>query len=93
MAVSRAESSPSTSALAFRLVLLVWQTHKAAVEDELRDILGVNELDSKDPGYFQQHNAAAKRVLDKMNEQEKEDIRAIVEDRKARGNPTPIKRE
>jgi len=72
---------------------VVWQTHKAAVEDELRDILGVDELDSKDPGYFQQRNAAAKRVLDKMNEQEKDDIRAMVEDRKARGNPTPIKRE
>ena len=71
----------------------MWQTHKAAVEDELRDILGVYELDSKNLGYFQQRNVAAKRVLDKMNEQEKEDIRAIVEDRKAQGNLTPIKRE
>jgi hypothetical protein len=71
----------------------VWQTHKAAVEEELRDILGVEELDPKDPAYFQQRNAAAKRVLNNMNEQEKEEIRVVLENIKVQGNTELIKRE
>ena len=59
---------------------VVWETHRESVEDELREILRVDDLDTKHPGYFQQRNAAAKRVLQKMNEQEQAKLSAIVND-------------
>jgi len=72
---------------------MVWQTHRETVEEELRDILGVEELDAKDPACFQQRNAAAKRVLEKMNEQEKAEMKAVTEEMRTRGNPEPVRRE
>jgi hypothetical protein len=72
---------------------VVWQMHKPAVEEELKDILGVDELDTNHPGYFQQRTTAAKRVLENMTEQEQTAIRRIVEDRRAQGNPDNIRRE
>ncbi len=72
---------------------MVWETQRESVEDELREILGVDELDPKHPGYFQQRNAAAKRVLQKMNEQELAELSAIVDERRTQGNPDHIKRE
>lgn len=72
---------------------VVWETQRETVEDELREILGVAELDPKHPGYFQQRNAAAKRALQKMNEQELVEINAIVDERRTHGNPDHIKRE
>ena len=71
----------------------MWKTNKAAVEHELREILGVEELDPSDPGYFQQRNAAAKCVIDKMNEQEKAALSTKIEEMRAEGNPEPIQRE
>ena len=59
---------------------VVWDTQREAVEEELREILGVSELDPKDPGYFQQHNAAGKHVIKKMNEQELAELNAIVDE-------------
>ena len=72
---------------------VVWETHREAVEDELWEILGVDDLDTKHPGYFQQRNAAAKRVLQKMNEQEQVELSAIVNDQQSHGNPDHIKQE
>jgi hypothetical protein len=72
---------------------VVWQTQKAAVEDMIKEILGVDELDRKDPRYFQQRTAAAKRVLEEMTEQERTAINQIVEERRAEGNPENIRRE
>jgi hypothetical protein len=53
----------------------------------------VEELDPSDPGYFQQRNAAAKCVIDKMNEQEKAALGTKMEEMRAEGNPEPIQRE
>ena len=72
---------------------VIWETRKEAVEDELKDILGVDELDTRDPRYFQQRNAAAKRALGKMSEWEREEFDKDIEVRKARGHPEPVKRE
>lgn len=63
------------------------------MEEKLKEILGVQELDRNDPRYFQQRTAAAKRVLDEMTEQERTAIYQIVDDRKAHGNPENIRRE
>jgi predicted GNAT family N-acyltransferase len=72
---------------------VIWQSQKPAVEEQLKEILGVDELDTHHPGYFQQRNTAAKRVLDNMTEQEQAEIGRIVEDRRSQGNPDEIKRE
>ena len=72
---------------------LVWETHRETVEDELQEILGVEGLDPKHPGYFQQRNAAAKQVIQKMNEQELAELNAIVDERRTHGNLDHIKQE
>jgi len=72
---------------------VVWKTQKTAVEHELWEILRVEELDPSDPGCFQQRNAAAKRVIDKMNEQEKAEFSTKIEEMRAKGNPKPIQRK
>ena len=53
----------------------------------------MEELDPSDLGYFQQRNAAAKCVIDKMNEQEKAALSTNIEEMRAEGNPEPIQRE
>ena len=72
---------------------VIWETQKEAAEEELREILGVEELDNKDLGYFQQRNAAAKRVLRKMSEQDRAQFKFTVEKRKSKGQPEAVKRE
>jgi hypothetical protein len=83
----------SNATLKVNPIHVVWQTHKDAVEEELKDILGVTELDTRDPGYFQQRNSAAKRVLDKMSELERAEIDSTVQSRRQEGNPEPIRHE
>jgi hypothetical protein len=61
------------------------------VEDELKDILEVDELDTRDPRYFQQRNVAAKQALGKMSEWEWEEFDKEIEVRKARGHLEPVK--
>jgi hypothetical protein len=72
---------------------VVWETQKTAVEDKLKEILGVEDLDARHPGYFQQRTAAAKQVLEEMTEQERTAITQIVEDRRAKGNPEAVRRK
>jgi hypothetical protein len=72
---------------------VVLETEKAAVEAELMDILGVDHLQPNDPQIFQQRNAAAKRVIEKMSERERAKLNAIVEERKTQGHPDHIRRE
>jgi len=69
---------------------VVWKTQKTAVEHKLQEILGVEELDLSDLGCFQQRNADAKHVIDKMNEQEKAEFSTKIEEMRAKGNPKPI---
>lgn len=66
---------------------------KDAVEAELLDILQVDQLDPNHPGIFQQRNAAAKRVIDKMSERERAKLNSIVELRRSQGHPDHIRRE
>ena len=72
---------------------VVWDTEKDAVEAELMDILGVDHLEQNHPGLFQQRNAAAKRVIDKMSERERAKLNSIVEERRIQGHPDHIRRE
>lgn len=49
------------------------------VEEELKQLLGVEELDNKDPQYFQQRNAAAKLAIAQMSEIEKAEFDLALE--------------
>jgi hypothetical protein len=70
----------------------VWRTQRAAVDAELKIMLGVDELDSSTQAYFQQRTAAAKRVYDRMDEAEKAKIEEAVEKLKTEGNKPEVQR-
>jgi hypothetical protein len=72
---------------------VIWEIEKEAVEEELKEILGVEVLDKRDPGYFQQRNAAAKRLLGKMTERDRAQFEATLQDRRSKGHPEPVRRE
>ena len=65
---------------------------KEAVEEELKILLDVEELDHSDPRYFQQRNAAAKLALDKLSVAERALLEAALERRRAEGNPEKVQR-
>jgi len=73
-----------------RMIDLVWETRTDAVEEELKTLLGVNELDRKDRRYFQQRNAAAKLALEKMSVEEKAQLQFDLEARRMEGHPEPV---
>jgi hypothetical protein len=73
-----------------RAIDYVWETRRDAVEEELKILLGVEELDHRDPRYFQQRNAAAKLALEKMSVEERAEVELDVETRRAEGNPEHV---
>ena len=83
------QSNPN---IKIRAIDYVWETRRDAVEEELKILLGVNELDHKDPQCFQQRNAAAKLALEKMSVEEKTEVELGVETRRAEGNLENVQR-
>ena len=75
-----------------RAIDYVWDTRREAVEEELKTLLGVEELDQRDPQYFQQRNAAARLALEKMSVEEKTEFESGLERRKMEGNPENVQR-
>ena len=75
-----------------RAIDFIWETQKDAVEDELRTLLGVEELDNRDPRYFQQRNAAARLALENMSVAERAEMDLALEKRRMEGNPEHIQR-
>ena len=75
-----------------KAINVIWETHREAVETELKKLLEVEELDPHEPQCFQQRNTAAKQVLDNMSLQEKAKIEEMVESRRSEGNPEHIRR-
>lgn len=75
-----------------RAIDYVWETQREAVEEELKTLLGVDELDPKDPRVFQQRNAAAKLAMMKMSVEEKAEMELGLEARRVQGNPENIQR-
>jgi len=82
----------SNLAMKMRTIDFVWETRREAVEDELKTLLGVEELDRRDPRYFQQRNSAAKLALLKMTVEERAKLDADLETQRAEGNPEQIQR-
>jgi hypothetical protein len=75
-----------------RAIEFVWETQRDAVEEELRILLGVEELDNRDPQYFQQRNAAARLALENMSVEERAELDMALEIRRKQGNPEHIRR-
>ena len=75
-----------------RAIDYIWETRKDIVEEELKTLLGVEELDRKDRRHFEQRNAAAKLAMDKMSVEEKAEMELGLEKRRAEGNPENIQR-
>jgi hypothetical protein len=71
----------------------VCRTRKAAVEEELKKILGVDQLDPSSQGYFEQRTAAAKNVYDQMDESEKKNIDDEVKKQKTQANDLEIQQK
>ena len=84
--------SQSNPTMKIRAIDLVWETRRDAVEEELKMLLSVDELDRTDPRYFQQRNAAAKLALEKMSVEERAEIELDLETRRAQGNPENVQR-
>ena len=70
----------------------MWETQKDAVEDELKLLLRVEELDWRNPRYFQQHNAAAKLAMGKMSLEDKAEVESGLEIWRAKGHPENVQR-
>lgn len=87
-----ANAAHSNSTMKIRAIDYVWETHRDEVEDELKILLGVENLDCKDPRYFQQRNAAAKLAMQKMSVEDRALIELGLEKRRAEGNPESIQR-
>jgi len=73
-----------------RGINLVWETWRNAVEEKLKTLLGVEELDNSDPQCFQQNNATAKLALEKMSIEERAEMDLAVETCRAEGNPEQV---
>ena len=76
-----------------KAINVVWDTHRDLVNAELRNILQVDQLVDGDPRIFQQRNTAAKRVLDNMDQADRDEINQLVEVWKMEGYPEHIQRE
>ena len=87
-----ANESQSNPTMKIRAIDFVWETQRDAVEEELRTLLGVDELDRGDPRYFQQRNAAAKLALEKMSVDERAELECALEARRVQGNPERVQR-
>ena len=72
---------------------VLWQTRRAAVEAEIREMLDIADVDMADRRCFAARTAASKRVLDRMNERERAELEVEVEARKTEGNPESVQRE
>jgi len=75
-----------------RAIEFVWETQRDAVEEELRTLLGVEELDNRDPRYFQQRNPAARLALENMSVEERAELDIALEIRRKQGNLEHIRR-
>jgi hypothetical protein len=82
----------SNPIIKIRAVDYVWEAYRDEVEEELKMLLGVEELDNKDPRYFQQRNAAAKLAIQKLSVEDRALMELGLEKRRAEGNPESIQR-
>ena len=67
---------------------VVWRTRKAEVEEEMKRMLEVEELDPASQEYFGKRTAAAKQVYNQLDAAQQKEVAEEVERRKVEGNDT-----
>lgn len=73
-----------------RAIYFVWKTQRDVIEEELKLLLDIEDLDNQDPWYFQQRNATAKLALEKMNLEDKAQMERELEIWQEQGNPEVV---
>ena len=76
-----------------RTIDMVWRTRKEECEEELKTILGVEQLDRSDPKYFQQRLKAARIVLESLSAKEREELDGEVSKIKEKGYGTELQQQ
>lgn len=76
-----------------RAIDLIWRRNKDKCEEELKRLLGVDDLDSSSKEYFQQRMAAAKAVLDRLSVRERAELDAEVAKIRDQGHDKEDQRE
>jgi hypothetical protein len=71
----------------------VSKAYKAAVQQEVMKILGVNQVDMSSQAYFEKHTTAAKHVYDRMDASEKKKVDEAVEKRKQMPNEPEVQQK
>ena len=89
---SQGNATQYNPTMKIREIDFVWETQREAIEEELKTLLGVEELDSRDKRHFEQRNAAARLALEKMSVAERAQIKLGLEKRRAEGNPENVQR-
>ena len=72
---------------------VIWRSKRAEVLEELKQILNVDNVDSRTPGFFQKRTTAAKQVLEKLTVKEREEVEAKVERLKTSGHELEIQQQ
>jgi hypothetical protein len=72
---------------------VVWRTRKHECEEELKKILGVQELDTTAPEYFERYRTAAKAVLEGFSAAERVKFEAEVASMKEKGHDKETQRK
>jgi len=76
-----------------RAIDVIWRKRKDECEEELKGILGVEDLDPASPEYFQQRLAAAKIVLDGLSAVDREEVDAEIAKIKEQGHEKEVQRQ
>jgi hypothetical protein len=83
----------SKTSIRVTVIDIVWQEQREAVNEAMKEILDVTDLDTASPEYFQQRTAAAKLALERMTERDRAQMYALVEKRKNEGNTPAVQRQ
>jgi hypothetical protein len=71
----------------------MWRHHRDAVKMEMKQILGVDELDPLAREYFEQHSAAAVGAYRQLREAEKQEVDNLKEKYKLEPNPLEVQQK
>jgi hypothetical protein len=66
---------------------LVWELHKSAVEEELKNMLGSTSINKFQQESFEKQTTACKNVLEAMSIPNRAAFDSTLEERRLHGNP------
>jgi len=77
----------------YRLGDLLWWHCRADVLKEIAMIMGIDEVDTNTPGWFQHRTTASRNILNKMSEADKSELRKLGDKILEKGMPEEIQRK